>query len=188
MNTSAIAGGVHGPAHTQRRACCVMAAIAVVTAAGTTRGDDPCPSDPYLSRCTNTRFMFGAWQPSTNELLSDFRLNLSLLAGPGPAELPPRSVDPTRGSYALVSADARLRARTMAHPARPTHAGTIDLVTGVALHQEMDFELPFGGAVFRHIRTNADNPTLRFNGAVGSHQLSGNRSTGCSGTGTARIG
>lgn len=35
-------------------------------------------------------------------------------------------------------------------------AGVLDLVTGVPLVQENDFELPFGGAVFRHIRTYSE--------------------------------
>jgi hypothetical protein len=31
------------------------------------------------------------------------------------------------------------------------------LITGQPLLQEIDFELPFGGAVFRHVRTYSEN-------------------------------
>ncbi|MFN0136017.1 MAG: polymorphic toxin-type HINT domain-containing protein [Phycisphaerae bacterium] len=41
-------------------------------------------------------------------------------------------------------------------PERATLGGIVDLVTGRSAIQVSDFELPFGGAVFRHIRTSGD--------------------------------
>ena len=39
----------------------------------------------------------------------------------------------------------------------PRTGDVVDLITGVPLVQEIDFELPFGGAVFRHVRTYSEN-------------------------------
>ncbi|MCW5769564.1 MAG: RHS repeat protein, partial [Phycisphaeraceae bacterium] len=44
---------------------------------------------------------------------------------------------------------------------RPTLAGSVDLITGMPLLREVDFELPFGTTVFRHIRTKSSIPAFK---------------------------
>ena len=70
---------------------------------------------------------------------------------------PPRKVDPLLSSSPLVSKDMAHASGPQPFAERPAEMGVVDLVTGSPLIQETDFELPFGGAVFRHIRTYSDD-------------------------------
>ncbi|MBK8915635.1 MAG: hypothetical protein IPM64_13755 [Phycisphaerales bacterium] len=75
-----------------------------------------------------------------------------------PPSLPPLSTDWATGSSPLVPAgNAAAKART-GLPQRALVAEIVDPVTGQALIQDIDLALPFGGAVFRHVRTYA-HPT-----------------------------
>ncbi len=90
-----------------------------------------------------------------------FSLNLNPLFGLRTADLPPKSLDPLLSSSPLVSKEVQHVRGPSPFANRGLHDDTVDLVTGVPLVQETDFELPFGGAVFRHIRTYA-KPANRY--------------------------
>ncbi|MCC6360091.1 MAG: RHS repeat protein, partial [Phycisphaerales bacterium] len=77
--------------------------------------------------------------------------------GFGPGDFPPIAADVVASTSPFVPANAA-SAGTAA--VRPTQAGIIDLITGTPLLHEVDFELPFGGAVFRHVRTYGE-PLIR---------------------------
>ena len=66
-------------------------------------------------------------------------------------------LEPELSSSPLVGQDVIYSRGPQPYRERPTQNKLIDLVTGVPLLQETDFELPFGGAVFRHIRTYSEN-------------------------------
>ncbi len=90
-------------------------------------------------------------------------LQMGLWYGPAPASLPPRVLSGAGSSLAMISsAEGRQYLTPTPHSERPTLEGLIDFVTGAPLYQEIDFELPFGSAVFRHVRTHADGVTPRF--------------------------
>jgi len=94
------------------------------------------------------------WDPWHPRNANEMWLNLGLDLGLVPADLPPKHVDPVLSSSPLVSREvAHSSAAGSRFLERPTQSDLIDLVTGFPLVQELDFELPFGGAVFRHIRT-----------------------------------
>ncbi|MCG3131835.1 MAG: hypothetical protein FLDDKLPJ_02645 [Phycisphaerae bacterium] len=79
------------------------------------------------------------------------RFDLSV--GYGPPEYLPPSADILSSSSPLIPRGAFAAARgPNVFPSRMTH-GVVDLVTGLPMIQAVDFELPFGGAVFRHVRT-----------------------------------
>ncbi len=80
-------------------------------------------------------------------------LNMSLGHIPGPADFPPRKLAPALSSLPLVSKEAAHFLGPTPYQERPTHRDVVDLITGAPLIQEIDFELSFGGAVFRHVRT-----------------------------------
>ncbi|MBL8762574.1 MAG: hypothetical protein JNL50_14865 [Phycisphaerae bacterium] len=82
-------------------------------------------------------------------------LNANLFWGPQPGDYPPRKLDLAAGSSPLISSDAPSRRGPWPTLERPTIADTVDLITGQPLLQEIDFELPFGSALFRHTRTYA---------------------------------
>ncbi|NUQ53615.1 MAG: hypothetical protein HUU19_13070, partial [Phycisphaerales bacterium] len=82
-------------------------------------------------------------------------LNTNLLWGPQPGDYPPRKLELAQGSSPLISSDAPSRRGPWPTLERPTVADTVDLITGQPLLQEIDLELPFGSAVFRHTRTYA---------------------------------
>ena len=87
-------------------------------------------------------------------------LNLDLSScGAGPVDLPPRRQEVSASSSPLVPAEARLIAPPTSLPERAMHHDVVDLATGMPLLQAVDFELPFGGAVFRHVRTYSESPT-----------------------------
>ena len=87
------------------------------------------------------------------------QLNLDLHAGFGPGDLPPLKVDPVLSSSPMVSKEVAHYLTSPSVAERKTHNDVVDLTAGQPLIQETDFELPFGSAVFRHIRTYSESPT-----------------------------
>src|SRR5262249_44914300 len=85
-----------------------------------------------------------------------FPLNVDMWSAVGPKDYPPRKIDLLSGSSPLISSESMQFGRSP-FPARPTQRDVIDLITGQPLLQEVDFEVPFGGAVFRHVRTYSEN-------------------------------
>ena len=80
-------------------------------------------------------------------------LHLNLRGMFGPPEFPPRTLDPVAGSMPLISSVGRHVGSPVPYLETPTQSEIVDLIFGRTLLRAMDFELPFGGAVFRHIRT-----------------------------------
>ncbi|MEP0845258.1 MAG: RHS repeat protein, partial [Phycisphaerae bacterium] len=92
-------------------------------------------------------------------LSSDVRgrpMNLDVRAAFGPPDFPPRETDWVLSSLPLVSRESAYLHGPAPFVKRPTLNGVIDLMTGRPLIQAIDFELPFGSAVFRHIRTYSE--------------------------------
>lgn len=89
---------------------------------------------------------------------------LSLAPGYVVPDFPGRSADPVQSSSIMVPAEAGQRFGFAPVAERELHADTWDLVAGGPMIQHTDLTLPFGGAVFRHIRTYAErhkaNPSL----------------------------
>ncbi|MFN0011305.1 MAG: hypothetical protein ACKVS8_06640 [Phycisphaerales bacterium] len=85
-----------------------------------------------------------------------FAGNFNRTFAPPAGTYPPRVRYGPRSSLPLLSAGAGRNLAPKALPERPLHDGIIDLITGAPLIQEVDMELPFGGAVFRHVRTYTD--------------------------------
>ncbi|MFO0972174.1 MAG: polymorphic toxin-type HINT domain-containing protein [Phycisphaerae bacterium] len=109
-----------------------------------------CTTQPFTSRCYFAR---AEWDPQTG-----FPLNLHLGMGFGPPDLPPRSSSVWGSSSPLVPAGALLSPGPTPFQSRAMHNDLIDWATGYPLIQAVDFELPFGGALFRHVRTYSENP------------------------------
>jgi RHS repeat-associated protein len=134
----------------------------------------PSPSSfepPFQSRCWNDR----NWRDDPPKTLEPgFGANLDVNLGPGPSDFPPLSNDPATSTSPLVPADSAYSGESDRFAERTVVHGTLDAVTGVPLISATDFELPFGGAVFRHIRT--------FSERTGPFQTA-NRDSGCSGGG-----
>lgn len=86
-----------------------------------------------------------------------YPLNLNLWQGFGPSDYPPKSLVPELSSLPLVSKGVAHFGGPSPFLSRPMHNDVIDIITGQPLIQATDFELPFGGAVFRHIRTYSEN-------------------------------
>jgi hypothetical protein len=104
-----------------------------------------------------------------------FPMNLDLQIGAAPPGLPPRSVDPVLSSSPLVASGPGDRRSLVTFAERPSLHGTLDLVSGAPMLQAIDLELPFGGAVFRHVRTYADSV------GIGKHEDSGFHDVGLDG-------
>ncbi len=166
-----------------RAAVAVIGALAMITLLASpalagpsgawTFGTDTCstlwvPSVPPGESCSDPEYLYsgygdaghgGGWHifPFNNglpqEVYWEAPLNINLSTAAGPGDYPPLSHDPKQSSAPFVSAEARHFNGPMPYPTRRMHEGLIDLITGATLVREVDFELPFGGATFRHIRT-----------------------------------
>ncbi len=116
-------------------------------------GNDP----QFMSRGwfleSNLLYCGRSWYPGG----AGFPLQISLLTGFGPGDFPPTKTDPQQSTAPLVSKETGYFGRPNPPIERPTHNDIIDMITGTPLLQETDFELPFGGAVFRHTRTYSEN-------------------------------
>ena len=112
------------------------------------------PEDPNPSRCWYTDC-----QTTFVETYHSFPLNLSMGFGPGMGDYPPKTLDPVGDTLAVVGLEGSFHARPVPSATRATLGGVIDLMTGVPLLQESDFELSYGSATFRHIRTYSELPS-----------------------------
>lgn len=120
-----------------------------------------CPQSGFASRCFNgvdPRVIYSVPWPG-------YPLNFAAWQRPAPASLPPVSLDPRQSTLALVARSVPFFQGPNPKAERPALNGVLDLTNGNALLREVDFELPFGNAIFRHIRTYAD-PTSTFNTPV----------------------
>ncbi len=100
--------------------------------------------------------------PSDSGILTELtstRGHLQFSQAFGPGDFPPRSSDVASSSSPLVSKESSYFRGPNLRPERPVHHDVIDMITGKPLLQEVDFELPFGGAVFRHVRTYGESVT-----------------------------
>jgi hypothetical protein len=95
--------------------------------------------------------------PPSAQLLG-FPLNVDLIIGVTPPDLPPRTRSLPLGSSPLVPAVPVVPHRPVHRWERPVLAESVDLVTGIPLVQEVDLELPFGSATYRHLRTYSERP------------------------------
>ncbi len=111
--------------------------------------EDRCPQALPDSRCW---FLDGECDIGVP---AGYPLHLNVIDGFGPGDLPPRKLDMGLSSSPLVARQT-VHSRMNPHAERALHHDAIDLVTGVPLLQAIDFELPFGSAVFRHVRTYAE--------------------------------
>jgi hypothetical protein len=112
-----------------------------------------CDDPDFQSACYNKSGM------SDEEGFGYGRLNWDPAQGFGPIDFPPLETDIVKSSSPLLPVEARHITTGLAHPKRVTHNGLVDVVTALPLLQETDFELPFGSAVFRHVRTYSHDPT-----------------------------
>ncbi len=79
-----------------------------------------------------------------------------------PANYPPVTQDITMSNSLLVPASVAGTSRAI-YSTRETINGELDLITGQPLIREVDLEIPFGGAVFRRIRTYTEAPSVGLN-------------------------
>ncbi len=113
--------------------------------------------DLYFNNCglqgdPDTGIQFGT--------TAGYPLNINLLASPSIGDFPPPSATIRGSSVALEPFGEGNAATAWAGVERPTHAGSIDLITGAPLAQVCDLELPFGGATFRLIRTRSHSQRM----------------------------
>jgi len=115
---------------------------------------------PTYSNCWWNIFNQGTGIPDHNlGSNSGFPLQIDLWRGFGPPDYPPKTLIPELGSLPLVSKGVAHFGGPSPYLSRPMHNDVIDVITGQPLIQAVDFELPFGGAVFRHVRTYSENQT-----------------------------
>jgi hypothetical protein len=112
-----------------------------------------CGSTPYESKCWFSWARGIAGVPMTG-----FPLNVSLWQAVGPCDYPPISNNQLLSTSPLISSETSSFVGQSPFRERAVHNGLIDMVTGLPLIREVDFELPFGGAVFRHVRTYSEVP------------------------------
>lgn len=125
--------------------------------------DPNCGAPDFTSRCFNGGYWFDGPVP-----FAGYPMNFALWHGPTSPSLPPISLDPAQSTLALVARGVPFFQGPNPKAQRPLLNGVMDLVTGVPLLREVDFELPFGGAVFRHVRTFADPVSLKSLGGGGT--------------------
>lgn len=80
-------------------------------------------------------------------------MHFDVRIGFGPPELPPRKRSPVESSLPLIPADLMATWLPNRFPERNSLGGVVDVASGLSMVQQVDFELPFGSAVFRHVRT-----------------------------------
>ncbi|HOW73396.1 MAG TPA: thrombospondin type 3 repeat-containing protein [Phycisphaerae bacterium] len=120
---------------------------------------DPCPNTPPQD-CAGAEFASRCWgRPSEAwGAPAGFGANLDVSQGFGPPDFPPLSLNPVTGTAPLISSDMdQAVGDRFRFAVRVTQNGLVDMATGSPLLREVDFELPFGGAVFRHVRTYGDD-------------------------------
>ena len=115
------------------------------------------------------------WRYGT-EALTGLGMNINLEVGAAPPTLSPRSFDPRESGSALVPPSVAIDGRPVARWTRPMLGEAVDLVTGIPMVQEIDFELPFGSAVYRHVRSYSEMPPGRFEQRCYDAALNGDQS------------
>jgi len=90
--------------------------------------------------------------------MTGFPLNVSLWQAVSPCDYPPISNNQLLSTSPLITGETSSFIGQSPFRERAVHNGLIDMVTGLPLIREVDFELPFGGAVFRHVRTYSEVP------------------------------
>ena len=118
---------------------------------------DACCSEPVYCGVSTTPALDEDAQCWGGTGSGSWPLQMDLESMFGPPELPPRTIDPVAGSMPLVSSVGGHFGSPAPFLAVPTQGGQVDLVFGRTLLQAIDFELPFGGATFRHVRTFGTN-------------------------------
>ncbi len=93
----------------------------------------------------------GPWQ--------GFGLNLDLFVGPAMGTYPPVTLDIAQSTSPLLAREVEHFPGPVPYATRPMIQNVVDVITGVPLLREVDLELPFGGAVYRHIRTYGEPPS-----------------------------
>lgn len=142
-------------ASTSPALCVVVVALAACLAAIRADGRDDCCEGPGRTSpsgdCSEI-FHSGYYRNGPVDRRGDTTMNLNLAKGFGPGDFPPLATTPVESSSPLVPGryPPDLASR---FPSRPTLNGAVDLITGVPTLREIDFELPFGSATFRHVRT-----------------------------------
>lgn len=120
-------------------------------------GCTECLTGLIPSRCHGFAHMaLGDGTARLQENTTQQPLNLAMSVGFGPGDYPPRDLKPELSSLPLVSRAVSDNPLSR-YLERPTLGKELDLITGVPLHQDIDFELPFGGATFRHVRTFSES-------------------------------
>ncbi len=116
----------------------------------------------YLSRC-----YANAYEPSDGSIPAEpwygdigFARGIDLGWGVGPGDYPPISTNVHASTSPLVPAGSP-QVEGRYYPERPA-VGELDLITGQPLVREVDLELPFGGAVYRQVRTYSEHPTVGY--------------------------
>jgi|GEM_PF-1543123 len=99
----------------------------------------------------------GDQSDSLKEQIRGQLMNYDPLYGPDTPTLPPVEANIVDGSSPLVpgGTDGAYEP-LLAMAERSTAGGTLDLITGSPLLRSVDLELPFGGSVFRYVRTYAE--------------------------------
>ncbi|MCX6666360.1 MAG: Ig-like domain-containing protein, partial [Euryarchaeota archaeon] len=122
----------------------------------------PIENGTTLSNCTQaiSSCWYGPSLGAFRAPTDGFMLQFTPFFGFGPGDFGPRKTDPVASSSPLVSADARYTPSLSPYQEQPTLNDEISLITGQPMVQETDFELPFGGATFRHVRTYSENPVV----------------------------
>ena len=133
-------------------------------------GQDDCCAffGSYLSRCYTRHYTqsdAGGAEPWFGQY--GFARGLDLGWGVSPGDYPPVSTDVRGPNSPLIPAGAPI-GEGRHYPERPV-VGEVDLITGQPLVREIDLELPFGGAVYRHVRTYSEHPGIGSFDVFGRH-------------------
>ncbi len=137
---------------------------------------DGCDSEnpaEFISKCwfgPSTRNQTPQWAipgGPTSQYQVGGNLNIDLMNATLPPNLPPRKLNPAMSSSPLVSREVTHFGGGTPYRERAAHNGVVDIVTGQPLLQAIDFELPFGSAVFRRTRTYSEIPIARDNDLLG---------------------
>ena len=113
----------------------------------------PCAGEWTTGGC----FSAPAWYANGLSYIDISPFTCDLREGVPWTELPPLHADPLQSSVPLVSGEAEhFQSQPQGRPERAVHHGVIDLATALPLLQEEDFNLRFGSATFRHIRTYSE--------------------------------
>ncbi len=123
-------------------------------------GTDPCGQPGWISRCWRRQHggTSALSRPTAAWDGEGLPLNLDPTYGVAPADFLPRTVAPAESSLPLLPRALVRDFLPRPGEERPVLAGVVDLLTGVPLLQAVDLELPFGGAVFRQVRTYSEVP------------------------------